>query len=147
LAGRPLLEFVAKFQQVRARTSQFAGQPGGALALRHAAEDQHNLRARAAGLLKGGAGEEIEHPPACPAPPVQNRSAVASMHMQVLAIAAARAGQSGGMQPCQQPLVTGRLVHEIRQGEVHSSSVSKAGRYAGRAGATGNIIPFTFEET
>jgi len=119
------LQLVSQFQQMPATALQLSGQPRRAGALRHAAQDQHPLRATAMRLLQQRAGEGVEDAPTTAASIVQHRIAAATMHSKSLVLMARRTTQAVRMQGGQQPLVTGSLVHETLNWKIHDrSSVS-----------------------
>src|SRR5262249_5730122 len=104
-------------------------------------EDQEDPRRGAVGPLPGGAGVQVEDPPAVAAPVVDDRGAVAAAMdgVAVAAAAAAGAGESVGMEQGRPPLRAGRLVHQVEDREVHGSPPvviplgDRAARWLGRA--------------
>ena len=63
-------------------------------------------------------GEGVEHPPAMAAAVVQDRGA-AAVDGHAVALMAARAGEPVGVQPTDELGVTGVLVHQVGDREVH----------------------------
>src|SRR3954471_14161297 len=115
------LDLVPKPQQVRPAGPRFAGQPRGRYPLDEPPQDQQDRGGGAVGPLPGGAGEQIEHPPACLAPVVDDRAPIAAAVdvVGVAAAAATRAGQSVGVEQVEELLVAGLLVHQVEDREVH----------------------------
>lgn len=71
------------------------------------------------GLVELGAGEGIEDPAAGIAAVVDDRGAMASMDLQVIAAPAAQADQTAGVEDGDEFGIAGVLVHEFRDGKVH----------------------------
>ena len=116
---RLALEPVAQLQQMLAVPVQFAGQPGGGLALGDAPEDQQGLGGRPVGLVEGRPGEGVEYSAAGVAAVIQDRGAVPPVYPQAVVGPTARAGQAVGVEDVDELLVAGILVHEPGDGEVH----------------------------
>jgi hypothetical protein len=114
-----VLEPVAQGEQFLAVAAQLAGQLGGGDALGEAAEDQHQLDDRPPGAPQGRAGQGVEGPMAGLAAMVEDRGTVAAMDAQSLACPAPGTGQAVGVDPVQELLVAGILVHQLGDGEVH----------------------------
>jgi hypothetical protein len=114
-----LLESVPQGQQVGPVALQLAGHLGGGDALGDAAEDQHDLRGAAMGLVEGRAGERVEDATAGRAAIIEHRGAVAAVDLQARAGPAAWTGQALGMEQLDDPLVAGILVHQFGDREVH----------------------------
>jgi len=70
--------------------AQFPRQLGGAGPLGDAPQRQHQFRRAAMGVVEDGVGEGIEDAAAIGALKIQDRSAVAAMHAQAVALAASR---------------------------------------------------------
>jgi hypothetical protein len=113
------LEPVSQPQQLRAIAAQLAGQLGGGHALGEPAEDQDQLPGPPLGAVQGRAREGVEDPLAVPAAEVQDRVAAAAVDDHAVRGVAARACEALGVQPCDQPVVTSLLVHQIGDREVH----------------------------
>jgi hypothetical protein len=122
-----VLEPVAQPEQLLAVAAQLAGELSGGDTLGDAAEDQHQLDDRASGALQGGAGEGVEDATARLAAVVEERGAVAAMDAQTVARPAPGAGQAVGVEPTQEHLVAGLLVHQFGEGEVHGRLRSSRG--------------------
>jgi hypothetical protein len=121
--GRPLsqpLELVPQGQQVLAVAAELAGQLGRRGALADAAQDEDQLRRRAAGLLERGAGVGVKDGPAVAAAVVEGGVAVAVVDGRGVGLPAAGAAQPIGMEGLDQELVAGVGVHQSGNGEVHS---------------------------
>ncbi len=112
-----VLQPVPQVQQVAAATTQLAGQLGGGRALGDAAGNQHQFGGAALGALQGGAGPGVEDA-AAGAAVVQDRVAVSAVDGQVVP-AASRADQAVGVEGLHEEVVTGLLVQQVQQGEVH----------------------------
>jgi len=115
-----VLQAVPQVQQVVATTPQFAGQLGGWGALGDAAGDQHQLAGTALGALEGRAGPGVEDA-TTGAAVVEHGGAVGAVDGQPAA-AAGRAGQAVGVQGVHEEVVTGLLVQQVEEGEVHGGT-------------------------
>jgi hypothetical protein len=125
VGGGPLgeaLEASAQGQQVGAVAAQLAGQLGGGHPLGDAAEDEHQVPARPLGALQRGAGEGVEHPPAAAALVVEDGIAAAAVNAEAIGGPAVRTAEPVGVAEVQQAVVTGTLVEQIGDREVHLQS-------------------------
>ena len=84
-----------------------------------AADDQYQLAGPPLEAMKGRAGEGVEDPLAVAAAEVQDRVAAAPVDDRPVVLMAARAGEAVGMEPLYELLVTGPLVHELGDREIH----------------------------
>src|SRR5262245_21926445 len=114
-----VLQPVPQFQQPRAVPVQLTRQLGGGHPLGDPPEDQHQGAGAAAGAVQERAGEGGEHPVTGLAAVVQDRGAVAAVGAQAVPAATPRAGQAVGVQPGDQGVVAGALVHQVGDREVH----------------------------
>jgi hypothetical protein len=114
-----LLEAVPQFQQVHPVAAQLTSQLRRRDALGDAAEDQDDLRGSPLHALEGRAGEGVEDAAATAALVVQDGVAMAAMHAEAAAGAAARAGQPAGVEHGDELLVAGVRIHQVDEGEVH----------------------------
>jgi hypothetical protein len=111
---------VSQPQQLRAVATQLAGQLRGGHALGESADDQDQLHGPPFDSVQRRPREGVEDPLAVPAAEVQDRVAAAAVDDHAVRGAAARAGEAVGVQPFDQPVVAGLLVHQIGDREVHS---------------------------
>jgi hypothetical protein len=121
--GRVLLKPMSQVQQRAAMAAQFPRQLGSAGPLGDAPQRQHQFRRAAMGVVEDGVGEGIEDAAAIGALKIQDRSAVAAMHTQAVALAAPGAGQAARMEQFQQLGVTLVLVHKVGDGKIHDGWV------------------------
>ena len=106
-------------QQLRAVAAQLAGQLGGGHALGEPADDQDQLPGPPLDAVQGRPGEGVEDPLAVAAAEVQDRVAAAAVDDHAVRGVAARAGEAVGVQPADEPVVAGLLIHQIGDREVH----------------------------
>jgi hypothetical protein len=69
--------------------------------------------------LQGCAGEGVEDPTAVAAPVINDRFPAAAMKAEVIGPVTVGASHSLGMEPGDQPVVTGVFVQEVTDGEIH----------------------------
>jgi hypothetical protein len=69
--------------------------------------------------LQGCPGEGVEDAAAVAALVIEDRVAMAAVDAEAVGDAATRAGQAAGVQQGDEPVVTGPLVHQVDQREVH----------------------------
>jgi hypothetical protein len=119
IAKGQVLESVPQVQQLGAVATQLARQLGGGDALGEAADDQYQLAGPPLNAMQGRVGEGIEDPPAVAAAEVQDRVAAAPVDDHPVVSMAARAGEAVGMEPLYELLVTGPLVHQVGDREIH----------------------------
>jgi hypothetical protein len=98
---------MAELEQFRSAAPQLAGKLGGGDALGDAAEDQDQLDRPPLGPLEGGLGEGGGDATAGGAAIGQDRSTVAAMDLQAVAVAAVRADQAVAMEQADEELVAG----------------------------------------
>lgn len=108
-----------QLQQMFAVTTQFAGQLGRGNSLTDPADNQHQLRRTTMSPRQRGPGPGIEHPAAPPAPIVQHRLPMATMHPQLLSFSTVGARQTLGVKYLHELGITGEIVQAIRQREIH----------------------------
>lgn len=84
-----------------------------------AADDQYQLAGPPLEAMQGRAGEGVEDPLAVAAAEVQDRVAAAPVDDHPVVSMAARAGEAVGMEPLYELLVTGALVHQVGDREIH----------------------------
>jgi hypothetical protein len=116
------LELVAELQQLEPVALQLAGQPGRRRAMGEAAEDQQQLDGPPLRAPQRRAGEGIEDAPAVAAAVLEDRGPVPPVDVEGVMAMTARAGQAIRMQPGDQLVVAGLLVHQLRDREVHEGS-------------------------
>jgi hypothetical protein len=87
--------------------------------LGEAADDQYQFAGPPLDAMQGRVGEGIEDPPAVAAAKVQDRVAAAPVDDHPVVSMAARAGEAVGMEPLYELLVTGPLVHQVGDREIH----------------------------
>jgi hypothetical protein len=114
-----ILESVPQVQQLGAVATQLTRQLGGGDALGKAADDQYQLAGPPLEAMQGRAGEGVEDPLAVAAAEVQDRVAAAPVDDHPVVSMAARAGEAVGMEPLYELLVTGALVHQVGDREIH----------------------------
>jgi hypothetical protein len=143
VGGGPLSEALgasAQGQQVGAVAAHRAGQLGGGHPLGDAAEDEQQVPARPLGAWPLGAGEGVEHPPAAAALIVEDGIAAAAAGAEAIGGPAVRTAGPVGVEEVQQAVVTGALVEQIGDREVHLRSpavgdrgvIQRRGRAAGK---------------
>ncbi|HSQ58776.1 MAG TPA: hypothetical protein VLM40_23845 [Gemmata sp.] len=108
-----------QLEQMLAVATQLAGHLRRGGRLGDAAEDQQQLGRRSPDPLEGCPGEGVEDAAAEAALKVEDRVTMPAVDAEPVASAAPRAGQAVGVQQGEERLVTGPLVHQIDQGEVH----------------------------
>jgi hypothetical protein len=113
------LEPVAQPQELRPIAAQLAGQLGGGHALGEPPDDQDQLPGPPLGAVQGRPREDVEDAPAMAAAEVQDRVAAAAMHDHAVSGVAARAGEAVGVQPADEAVIAGLLIHQIGDREVH----------------------------
>jgi hypothetical protein len=114
-----VLESVPQVQQLGAVATQLARQLGGGYALGEAADDQYQFAGPPLDAMQGRVGEGVEDPLAVAAAEVQDRVAAAPVDDHPVVSMAARAGEAVGMEPLYELLVTGPLVHQVGDREIH----------------------------
>src|SRR3954469_7666849 len=114
-----VLQPVSQVQQPRAVALQLTGELRGGDPLGDPADDQDQFDGPPLDSVEGRAGEGIEHPLAMAAAVVQDRGASAAVDGHAVALMAPRAGEPVGVQPRDQLDVTGALVHQVGDREVH----------------------------
>jgi hypothetical protein len=119
IAKGQVLESVPQVQQLGAVAIQLARQLGGGDALGEAADDQYQLAGPPLEAMQGRVGEGVEDPLAVAATEVQDRVAAAPVDDHPIVSLAARAAQAVGMQPLDELLVAGALVHQVDDREIH----------------------------
>jgi hypothetical protein len=110
---------MAEHEQLRAAALQFAGELGGGDALGDTAEDQDQLDRPPLGPLEGGLGEGGKDAVAGGAAIGQDRSPVAAMDLQVVAVAAVGTGQAVGMEEADEEFIASRFIHQVADREIH----------------------------
>jgi hypothetical protein len=113
------LEPVSQPQELRPIAAQLAGQLGGGHALGEPADDQDQLAGPPLGAVQGRPGEGVEDPLAVAAAEVQDRVAAAAMDDHAIRGVTARASEPLGVEPADEAVVAGLLVHQIDDREVH----------------------------
>jgi len=108
-----------QFEQLRAVAIQLARQLGGGHALGNTAHQEDQFPGSPPEAMQGGAGEGVEDPATVAAAVIPHGRAVAAVDPHPVGLVAARAGQPLGVQPRDQLGVTGVLVHQIDNREVH----------------------------
>jgi hypothetical protein len=113
------LEPVSQPQQLRAIAAQLAGQLGGRHALGESADDQDQLPGPPLGSVQGRPREGVEDPLAMAAAEVQDRVAATAVDDHAVRGVAARASEPVGVQPADETVVAGLLLHQIGDRKVH----------------------------
>jgi hypothetical protein len=113
------LEPVSQPQQLRAIAAQLAGQLGGGHALGESAEDQDQLHGPPLDAVEGRPGEGVEDPLAMAAAEVEDRVAAAAVDDHAVRRVAARASEPVGVEPADETVVAGLLIHQFDDREVH----------------------------
>jgi hypothetical protein len=114
-----VLKPVPQVQQLRAVALQLTGKLGGRNSLGDPADDQDQFDGPPLDPVEGRVREGVEHPFAMAAAVVQNRRASAAVDGHAVGLMAAWAGEPVGVQPRNQLGVTGVLVHQVGDREVH----------------------------
>jgi hypothetical protein len=114
-----VLQSVPQVQQLGAVAIQLPRQLGGGDALGEAADDQYQLAGPRLEAMQGRAGEGVEDPLAVAAAEVQDRVAAAAMDDHAIRGVTARASDPLGVEPADEAVVAGLLVHQIDDREVH----------------------------
>src|SRR3954451_12529340 len=112
-------EPVSQPQQLRPIAAQLAGQLGGGHALGEPAEDQDPLPGPPLGAVQGRPGEDVEDAAAMAAAEVEDRVAAAAVDGHAIRGVAARAGEAVGVQPADEAVIAGLLIHQVGDREVH----------------------------
>ena len=113
------LEPVSQPQQLRAIAAQLAGQLRGGHALGETADNQDQLPGPPFDAVQGRPGEGVEDPLAVPAAEVQDRVAAAAVDDHTVRGVTARAREPVGVQPADETVIAGLLIHQIGDREVH----------------------------
>ena len=115
------LEAMPQLEQLRAIAIQLAREPGGGHALGDAADDQEQLGGRPAHPVECRAGEGVEDPATMAAAIVEDRGAVPPVDVEVVAVAATRAGEPFGVEPGEEDGIAGVVVQQVEDGEIHGN--------------------------
>jgi hypothetical protein len=108
-----------QIQQLRAVALQLTGELGGGNSLGHPADDQDQFGGPPLDAVESCVREGVEHPFAVAATVVQYGGASAPVNDHTVALMTARADEPVGVQPLDELGVTGVLVHQVGDREVH----------------------------
>jgi hypothetical protein len=114
-----LLEPMPQVQKVHPVAAQLARQLRRRHALGDAAEDQDDLGRPPLHPLQGRPGPGVEDAMAPAALVIEDRGAMAAVDAEAVGGAAARAGQSVGVEHGEELPVAGVLVHQVGEREIH----------------------------
>jgi hypothetical protein len=110
---------VPQVQQLRTVAFQLTSELGGGNPLGNPADDQDKFDGPPLDSVEGRVGEGVEHPFAMAASVVQDRGASASVDGHAVRLMTTWASEPVRMQPLDQLGVTGILVHQVGDREVH----------------------------
>ena len=114
-----VLEPVPQCEQLRAVAFELPRQLRGGHSLGDPSHDQGQFAGPSPGAVEGRVGEGVEHPAAVAAAVVQHRGAAAAMDAEMVRGVAARASEPVRVQPADETVIAGLLIHQIGDREVH----------------------------